>query len=60
MVMFELEDDEAVALLQIASVGAAAAGDLPSGTCALINDTSGGQTWLCYNAAGTIRKVQLT
>ena len=28
MVMFELEDDEAVALLQIASVGAAAAGAL--------------------------------
>jgi hypothetical protein len=40
--------------------GAPAAGDLPSGTMALINDTSGGQTWLCYNAAGTIRKVQLT
>jgi hypothetical protein len=40
--------------------GAPAAGDLPSGTYALINDTSGGQTWLCYNAAGTIRKVQLT
>jgi hypothetical protein len=40
--------------------GAPAAGDLPSGTCALINDTSGGQTWLAYNAAGTIRKVQLT
>jgi hypothetical protein len=28
MVMFELEDDEAVALLQVASVGAAAAGAL--------------------------------
>jgi hypothetical protein len=28
MVMFELEDDEAVALLQAASVGAAAAGAL--------------------------------
>jgi hypothetical protein len=40
--------------------GAPAAGDLPSGTMALINDTSGGNTWLCYNAAGTIRKVQLT
>jgi hypothetical protein len=40
--------------------GAPAAGDLPSGTFALINDTSGGQTWLAYNAAGTIRKVQLT
>jgi hypothetical protein len=40
--------------------GSPAAGDLPSGTFALINDTSGGQTWLAYNAAGTIRKVQLT
>ena len=40
--------------------GAPAAGDLPAGTYALINDTSGGNTWLCYNAAGTIRKVQLT
>jgi hypothetical protein len=40
--------------------GAPAAGDLPSGTMALINDTSGGQTWLAYNAAGTVRKVQLT
>jgi hypothetical protein len=40
--------------------GAPAAGDLPPGTFALINDTSGGQTWLAYNAAGTIRKVQLT
>jgi hypothetical protein len=39
--------------------GAPAAGDLPSGTFALVNDTSGGQTWLAYNAAGTIRKVQL-
>ena len=40
--------------------GAPAAGDLPSGTFALINDTSGNATWLAYNAAGTIRKVQLT
>jgi hypothetical protein len=40
--------------------GAPAATDLPSGTMALINDTSGGATWLCYNAAGTVRKVQLT
>jgi hypothetical protein len=39
--------------------GAPAAGDLPSGSWALINDTSGGQTWLVYNNAGTIRKVQL-
>jgi hypothetical protein len=40
--------------------GAPAAADMPSGTFALVNDTSGGQTWLAYNAAGTIRKVQLT
>lgn len=39
--------------------GAPAAGDLPAGTCALINDTSGGNTWLAYNNSGTIRKVQL-
>jgi hypothetical protein len=40
--------------------GAPAAGDLPSGTCALINDTTNNQTWLVYNNSGTIRKVQLT
>jgi hypothetical protein len=39
--------------------GAPVVGDLPSGTWGLINDTSGGNTWLCYNAAGTLRKVQL-
>lgn len=39
--------------------GAPAAGDIPSGTWGLINDTSGGNTWLCYNNSGTIRKVQL-
>jgi hypothetical protein len=48
-----------VAIDGFQKAGAPAAGDLPSGTCALINDTSGGQTWLAYNAAGTIRKVQL-
>ena len=49
-----------VAIDGFQKAGAPAAGDLPSGTCALINDTSGGNTWLVYNAAGTIRKVQLT
>jgi hypothetical protein len=47
------------ALIGFQKAGAPAAGDLPSGTWGLINDTSGGQTWLCYNAAGTLRKVQL-
>jgi hypothetical protein len=49
-----------IAINGFQKAGAPAAADLPSGTMALINDTSGGQTWLCYNAAGTIRKVQLT
>jgi hypothetical protein len=40
--------------------GAPAAGDLPSGTWALIDDTTNNQTWLVFNKAGTIRKVQLT
>jgi hypothetical protein len=40
--------------------GAPAAGDLPSGTCAFIDDTTNNQTWLVFNKAGTIRKVQLT
>jgi hypothetical protein len=47
-------------LMGFQKAGAPASGDLPSGTMGLINDTSGGQTWLCYNSAGTIRKVQLT
>ena len=49
-----------IAIDGLQKAGAPAAGDLPSGTMALINDTSGGATWLCYNSAGTIRKVQLT
>ena len=40
--------------------GAPATGDLPSGTFALIDDTTNNQTWLVFNKAGTIRKVQLT
>jgi hypothetical protein len=49
-----------VAIDGFAKAGAPAAGDVPSGCFALIDDTSGGQTWLCFNKAGTIRKVQLT
>jgi hypothetical protein len=44
----------------IQKAGAPTAGDLAAGMWGVINDTSGNQTWLCYNAAGTIRKVQLT
>ena len=40
--------------------GAPAATDLPAGTCAFIDDTTNNQTWLVFNKAGTIRKVQLT
>jgi hypothetical protein len=40
--------------------GAPAAGDLPSGSYAVIDDTTNNQTWLVFNKAGTIRKVQLT
>jgi hypothetical protein len=39
--------------------GAPAAGDLPASCFAVIDDTSGGATWLVFNKAGTIRKVQL-
>jgi hypothetical protein len=48
-----------MALDGFAKAGAPAAGDLPSGSFAVIDDTSGGQTWLVFNKAGTIRKVQL-
>jgi len=44
----------------IQKAGAPVAGDLAVGMWGVINDTSGNQTWLCYNAAGTLRKVQLT
>ena len=40
--------------------GAPAAADVPPGYSAIIDDTSAGQTWLVFNKAGTIRKVQLT
>lgn len=39
--------------------GAPVAGDLPTSTWGLIHDTVGAATWLCYNDAGAIRKVQL-
>lgn len=42
-----------------AKAGAPAASDLPAGSFALIDDTSADQTWLVFNKAGTIRKVQL-
>jgi hypothetical protein len=48
-----------MALDGFAKAGAPAAGDLPSTTFAVIDDTSGGATWLVFNKAGTIRKVQL-
>jgi hypothetical protein len=48
-----------IAIDGFAKAGAPAAGDLPSGSFALIDDTSGGNTWLVFNNAGTIRKVQL-
>jgi hypothetical protein len=40
--------------------GAPASGDLTSGTFSVIDDTTNNQTWLVFNKAGTIRKVQLT
>lgn len=43
-----------------AKAGAPAAGDLPANSFSVIDDTSAGQTWLVFNKAGTIRKVQLT
>jgi hypothetical protein len=49
-----------IAIDGFSKAGAPAASDLPSGSFALIDDTSGGATWLCFNKAGTIRKVQLT
>lgn len=39
--------------------GAPAAGDLPSGSWGLIHDTSGATFNLCYNDAGTLKKVAL-
>lgn len=48
-----------IAIDGFSKAGAPANTDLPSGTWALIDDTSGGNTWLVFNKAGTIRKVQL-
>jgi hypothetical protein len=48
-----------IAIDGFSKAGAPANTDLPSGTFALIDDTSGNQTWLAFNKAGTIRKVQL-
>jgi hypothetical protein len=49
-----------IAIDAFSKAGAPAAGDLPAGTCAFIDDTTNNQTWLVFNKAGTIRKVQLT
>jgi hypothetical protein len=48
-----------IAIDAFSKAGAPAAGDLPAGTCAFIDDTTNNQTWLAFNKAGTIRKVQL-
>lgn len=40
--------------------GAPAASDLPAETAAVIDDITNNQTWLVFNKAGTLRKVQLT
>ncbi len=49
-----------IAIDGFSKAGAPANTDLPSGTWALIDDTSGNQTWLVFNKGGTIRKMQLT
>jgi hypothetical protein len=49
-----------IAIDAFSKAGAPAAGDLPAGTCAFIDDTTNNQTWVVFNKAGTIRKVQLT
>jgi hypothetical protein len=49
-----------IAIDAFAKAGAPAAGDLPASSFAVIDDTSASQTWLVFNSAGTIRKVQLT
>jgi hypothetical protein len=48
-----------IAIDAFSKAGAPAAGDLPAGTCAFIDDTTNNQTWLVFNKAGTVRKVQL-
>jgi hypothetical protein len=49
-----------IAIDAFSKAGAPAAADLPAGTFAFIDDTTNNQTWLVFNKAGTIRKVQLT
>ena len=49
-----------IAIDAFSKAGAPANTDLPSGTWALIDDTTNNQTWLVFNKGGTIRKVQLT
>ena len=48
-----------IAIDAFSKTGAPASTDLPTGTCAFIDDTTNNQTWLCFNKAGTVRKVQL-
>lgn len=48
-----------IAIDGFAKAGAPAAGDLPASSFSVIDDTSGGATWLVFNKGGTIRKVQL-
>ena len=48
------------AVIGFPKAGAPAAADLPSNTWSVIDDTTNNQTWLVFNKAGTIRKVQLT
>jgi len=49
-----------IAIDGFSKAGAPAAGDLPASSYAVIDDTTNNQTWLVFNKAGTIRKVQLT
>ena len=48
-----------IAIDAFSKAGAPAAGDLPAGTCAFIDDITNNQTWLVFNKTGTVRKVQL-
>jgi hypothetical protein len=48
-----------IAIDAFSKAGAPASTDLPTGACAFIDDTTNNQTWLCFNKAGTVRKVQL-
>jgi len=48
-----------IAIDGFAKAGAAVAGDIPTGTWALVRDTSGSTTKLVYNNAGTLMTVAL-